>query len=58
MLGVLNTAVGTSRWSGRVGAPPKTVRAKQMPSWSATGVRLMRSVTSPIAKMLGTLVRE
>ena len=48
---------GRARRGGRASwaAPPKTVRAKQMPSCSATGVRLMRSVTSPIAHTLGTL---
>ena len=32
--------------------------AKQVPSIKATGVRFIRFVTSPIAQMLGTVVRE
>jgi hypothetical protein len=44
-----NTAVGMSSWSTVVGRPPKTVSAKAWPSRMATGVRLTRSVTSPMA---------
>ena len=51
-----NTADGTSRWSGLRGLLPNSVSAKQWPSMMATGVRLMRSVTSPTAQMLGAVV--
>ena len=51
-----NTADGTSRWSALRGLLPNSVSAKQWPSISATGVRLMRSVTSPTAQMLGAVV--
>src|SRR5262245_27798777 len=47
-----NTAEGTSRWSGLRFLLPNSVSAKQWPSMMATGVRLMRSVTSPTAQML------
>ena len=47
--GWLNTAEGTQSWSARRGLLPKTVSANAWPSAIATGVRLMRSVTSPTA---------
>mmetsp|Transcript_76753 Transcript_76753/g.200027 ORF Transcript_76753/g.200027 Transcript_76753/m.200027 type:complete len:221 (+) Transcript_76753:241-903(+) len=55
--GWLKTALGTPVWSGAAGSPPPNiVLAIAMPSISATGVKLIRSVTSPIAKMDSTFV--
>ena len=45
-------------WSGLVGLPLKAVSTKHIASWIATGVSWTRLVTSPIAQMLSTLVRE
>mmetsp|Transcript_33708 Transcript_33708/g.56615 ORF Transcript_33708/g.56615 Transcript_33708/m.56615 type:complete len:267 (+) Transcript_33708:466-1266(+) len=56
--GCVNTAQATLVWSGAVWTPPKSVFESAMPSISATGVRLMRSVTSPMAQMLSTVVCE
>ena len=47
--GCENTAVGIVAWSTWTGRLPNTVSAKAWPSRIATGVRLMRWVTSPIA---------
>ena len=47
--GVENTAVATFSWSTVEEAPPNRRSASAWPSRIATGVRLMRSVTSPIA---------
>jgi hypothetical protein len=47
--GWLNTAEATLAWSMARGLFRKTVSTKAMASWIATGVRLMRSVTSPTA---------
>ena len=47
--GWLNTADAMLAYSTDDGAPPKTVCTKASPSASATGVRLTRSVTSPMA---------
>mmetsp|Transcript_60061 Transcript_60061/g.190800 ORF Transcript_60061/g.190800 Transcript_60061/m.190800 type:complete len:239 (-) Transcript_60061:689-1405(-) len=56
--GCENTAHATLSWSGLVGWSRKAVLAKAMPSMSATGVRLMRSVTSPMAHTPSAVVRE
>mmetsp|Transcript_19702 Transcript_19702/g.54108 ORF Transcript_19702/g.54108 Transcript_19702/m.54108 type:complete len:218 (+) Transcript_19702:201-854(+) len=56
MGGWLKTALGTFSWSGSVSSPPNIVLAMAMPSMSATGVRLIRSVTSPMAKIESTAV--
>mmetsp|Transcript_156404 Transcript_156404/g.291915 ORF Transcript_156404/g.291915 Transcript_156404/m.291915 type:complete len:240 (-) Transcript_156404:616-1335(-) len=50
------TALGTPLWSGLACSPPNIVFAMAMPSMSATGVKAMRFVTSPIAKMLSMFV--
>ena len=52
------TAVATCSWSKLVGLSWKTVAANAAPSRMATGVRLMRSVTSPTAQMLSAVVFE
>ena len=54
-LGLANTAVGTFSWSTAVGSPRNSVRASHIASAVATGVRLMRLVTSPTAWIEGTL---
>src|SRR3546814_2889416 len=56
--GWLNTALGTSSWSGLTGLPLNSVSAKAWPSASATGVSWIRSVTSPIAQIDGTDERD
>ena len=48
-LGSVNTAVGTFSWSTGVGSLRNSVRASHMASAVATGVRLIRLVTSPMA---------
>mmetsp|Transcript_133983 Transcript_133983/g.232626 ORF Transcript_133983/g.232626 Transcript_133983/m.232626 type:complete len:246 (-) Transcript_133983:632-1369(-) len=56
--GCEKTAAATKSWQGSRGLLPNSVSAKQWPSCKATGVRLMRLVTSPTAQILGTLVLE
>ena len=58
MLGLENTAVGTFSWSMAVGSFLNSVRASHIASAVATGVRLMRLVTSPMAWIESTLLRE
>lgn len=48
-----NTAVATLLWSGAVFSPANSVRTRAMASIRATGVKLSRSVTSPMAQTLG-----
>ena len=55
MFGCANTAVGTCSWSIGVGSPRNKVRASHIASAVATGVRLMRLVTSPTAWIESTL---
>mmetsp|Transcript_1022 Transcript_1022/g.3416 ORF Transcript_1022/g.3416 Transcript_1022/m.3416 type:complete len:263 (+) Transcript_1022:376-1164(+) len=54
--GIEKTADATLAWSTAVGSLPKAVLATRVPSWIATGVSWMRSVTSPMAKMWSTFV--
>mmetsp|Transcript_23125 Transcript_23125/g.75392 ORF Transcript_23125/g.75392 Transcript_23125/m.75392 type:complete len:235 (-) Transcript_23125:762-1466(-) len=56
--GCEKTAHATPVWSGLVGLSWKSVLARHIPSCSATGVRLMRSVTSPMACTLSHVVFE
>ena len=56
--GCENTAVAMQSWSGSTGLSLNAVSMKHIASWIATGVSCTRSVTSPIAQMFSTLVRD